>query len=93
MRMYNLIKQSISYVKTSDNLWHCHMDDPNENITDSGLFKFNAKITRRIDAAGNKNDVEIAIALKYLSNSWRTVEMPLINCEINTNLVSELHHY
>ena len=69
------------------------MDDPNENITDSVLFKFNAKITRRIDAAGNKNDVEIAIALKYLSNSWRTVEMSLINCEINTNLVSELHHY
>ena len=69
------------------------MDDPNENITDPGLFKFNAKITRRIDATGNKNDVEIAIALKYLSNSWRTFEMPLINCEINTNLVSELHHY
>ena len=31
---------------------------------------------------GTKN-VEIMDPLKYLSNFWRTVEMPLINCEIN----------
>ena len=23
------------------------------------------------------------VSLKYLSNFWRTLEMPLINCEIN----------
>ena len=28
-------------------------------------------------------NVEIAVPLKYLSNFWRTLEMPLINCEIN----------
>ena len=28
-------------------------------------------------------DVEIMVPLKYLSNFWRTLEMPLINCEIN----------
>ena len=27
-------------------------------------------------------DVEIMVPLKYLSNFWRTLEMPLINCEI-----------
>ena len=27
--------------------------------------------------------VEIMVPLKYLSNFWRTLEMPLINCEIN----------
>ena len=26
------------------------------------------------------------VALKYLSNFWRTLEMPLINCEINLDL-------
>ena len=26
------------------------------------------------------------VPLKYLSNFWRTLEMPLINCEINLNL-------
>ena len=28
-------------------------------------------------------NVEIMVPLKYLSNFWRTLEMPLINCEIN----------
>ena len=27
-------------------------------------------------------DVEIMVPLKYLRNFWRTLEMPLINCEI-----------
>ena len=26
------------------------------------------------------------VPLKYLSNFWRTLEMPLINCEINIQL-------
>ena len=28
-------------------------------------------------------NVEIMASLKYLCNFWRTLEMPLINCEIN----------
>ena len=27
--------------------------------------------------------VEISVPLKHLSNFWRTLEMPLINCEVN----------
>ena len=27
--------------------------------------------------------IEIMVPLKYLSNSWRTLEMPLVNCEVN----------
>ena len=27
-------------------------------------------------------NVEIMVPLKYLSNVWRTLEMPLINCEV-----------
>ena len=30
-----------------------------------------------------KKNVEIMVPLKYLSNFWRTLEMPLINCEVN----------
>ena len=30
-----------------------------------------------------QKDVEIVVPLKYLSNFWRTLEMPLINCEDN----------
>ena len=31
---------------------------------------------------GDIENVEIMIPLKYLSNFWRTLEMPLINCEV-----------
>ena len=32
---------------------------------------------------GNTKDVEIIVPLKYLSNFWRTLEMALINCEVD----------
>ena len=31
---------------------------------------------------GTKN-LEILVPIKYFSNFWRTLEMPLINCEVN----------
>ena len=30
--------------------------------------------------------VKIAVPLKYLSNFWRSLEMPLINCKIELSL-------
>ena len=45
-------------------------------------FKFKQKITGETEADGTKN-VEIMVSLKDLSNFWRTLEIPLINCEIN----------
>ena len=50
------------------------------NTTDS--FNFKANITGQTGDDGTK-DVEIMVPLKYLSNFWRTLEMPLINCEVN----------
>ena len=41
------------------------------------------KITGETPDDGNTKDVEIIVPLKYLSNFWRTLEMPLINCEVN----------
>ena len=41
------------------------------------------KITGKTPVKGNTKDVEIIVALKYLSNFWRTLEMPLINCQLN----------
>ena len=31
---------------------------------------------------GNTKDFEMIVPLEYLSNFWRTLEMPLINCEV-----------
>ena len=83
MPMYNLIEYSDNYSKTSGSLWQYYKDDPNNNLTDSESFKSKVKITQNTPAAGNTKDVEIIVPLKYLSNFWRTLEMPLINCEVN----------
>ena len=54
----------------------------------TGSFNFKTKITGQTAATNNNDniagrvDVEIMVPLKYLSNFWRTLEMPLINCEV-----------
>ena len=92
MPMYNLIEYSNNYAKRSGSLWQYCKDIPvrnnnNEieeftegNTTDS--FNFKAKITGQTGNDGMK-DIEIMVPLKYLSNFWKTLEMPLINCEVN----------
>ena len=92
MSMYNLIEYSDNYAKTTGSLWQYCKDIParnannitenstRDNTTDS--FNFKAKITGQTGNNGTKG-VEIMVPLKYLSNFWRTSEMPLINCEVN----------
>ena len=58
-------------------------DEPNNNLADSESFKSKIKITGKTPNNGNEKNVEIMVPLKYLSNFWRTLEMPLINCEVN----------
>ena len=81
--MYNLIEYSDNYRKTSGRLWQYYRDEPNNNLANSESFKFKVKITGKTPANDNEKDVEIMVPLKYLSNFWRTLEMPLINCEVN----------
>ena len=92
MPMYNLIEYSDNYAKTTGSLWQYCKDIPalnangeitqftEGNPTDS--FNFKVKIAGRTGNGGTKN-VEIMVPLKYLGNFWRTLEMPLINCEVN----------
>ena len=76
MPMHNLIEYNDCYSKTSGSLWRYYRDDPNDNITRSQPLKYKTKITGKTLAAGNTNDVKIAVPLKYLSNlenSWNAV--------------------
>ena len=92
MPMYNLIKYSNNYSKTSGNLWQYCKDIPDVNndgkIVDfndanaTHSFNFKTKITDQTNDNRVIN-VEIMVTLKYLSNFWRTLEIPLINCEVN----------
>ena len=89
--MYNLMEYSDNYSKTSGSLWQYCKEIPainNEgaiinfdgtNATDS--FSFKTKITGQTNNNGIIN-IEIMVPLKYLSNFWRALEMPLINCEV-----------
>ena len=81
--MYNLIEYSDNCLKTSGSLWEYYKDDPNDNIVRSEWFKSKIEITGKTPANGNIKDVEIIVPLKYLINFWRTLEIPLINCEVN----------
>ena len=67
-------------------IWQQYRDAPNDNITESESFRSKIKVTGKIPDDGNRKNVEIVVPLKYLSNFWRTLEMPLINCEIILDL-------
>ena len=86
MPMYNLIEYSDNYAKTTGSLWQYFRDEPvddDDDIEDSKSFKSKTKITGKTPIDDNEKDVEIMVLLKYLSDFWRTLEMPLINCEVN----------
>ena len=85
MPMYNLIEYSDNYAKTTRSLWQYFRDEPvdDDDIEDSKSFKSKTKMTGKTPNDDNQKDVEIMVPLKYLSNFWRTLEMPLINCEVN----------
>ena len=88
MPLYNLID---NYSDTSGSLWNFKRDeiDNNANVTNDNnapSFKYKANLIGNTENNGTKNGVKIAVPLKYLSNFWRSLEMPLINCKIELSL-------
>ena len=81
MPKYNLIEYSDNYSKTSGSLWQYCKDIPavnnNGDIVDfkgdnaTDLFNIKAKITGQTDDDGERNNVEIMVSLKYLSNFFK----------------------
>ena len=92
MPMYNLLEYSKNYKKTTRSLWNYYRDEPNsttddDNITHSILNSesFDYKLDFISSVTNNnltKNDVKIVTPLKYLSNFWENLNMPLVNCEV-----------
>ena len=90
-----MLEYSKNYEKTSGSLLNYYRDEPNEaeiandngavniSIRNSKSFDYKTKIVGTLTAnVLEKDDVEIAIPLKYLGNFWRSLDIPLINCEI-----------
>ena len=82
MSMYNLIEYSDNYAKTGS-LWQYFTDESDDILANSESFKCKIKITGKTPNNDIEKDVEIMVALKWLSNFWRTLEMPLISFEVN----------
>ena len=92
MLIYNLIEYNDAYSKTLGSLQQHYRDelalDGKSSITDfpakvtnRNSFKFKQQIKVQIENCGRR-DVAVMVQLKDLRNFWKTLEMPLINCEI-----------
>ena len=59
----------------------------NNKITTSKYFEYKTKIAGKTPANNNNRlNIEVAIPLKYLSNFWRSLDLSLINYEIEYDL-------
>ena len=95
MPMYNLIEYSDNYADSSGSLYPFKRDESPMNdagnplnvaLDNSTSFKYKAILLGKAnDADGNDRSLKnakIVVPLKYLSNFFRSLEMPLINCKI-----------
>ena len=94
MPMYNLFEYSDNYSDTSGSLWQFKRDEQDMNYRNSDdvttaepTIKYKSNILENTAAAGALKNVKIIIALKYLSNFRRPLEMTLINCKIHLEFV------
>ena len=83
------------YQDSSATLYQYNQDEPPEaNATDdltvdnSNSFKYKVSLLGNPVVPDNiaKRSVKVVVPLKYLSNFFRSLEIPLINCKIKLNL-------
>ena len=99
MSMYNLTEYSDNYSDTSGRLQQFKRNEVLNNNADltadnSQSFKYKvALLGKTADAVNNTNislkKTKIIVRLKHLSNSWRLLEMLLINCKIHLELKAD----
>ena len=93
MPVYDLIEYSDNYSDTAGSLWQFKRDEilGNINLTNNNCssFKYKSNLIGNTDVDGanrKKESVKIVLQLKYLSNFWRSWEIPLINCKVELSL-------
>ena len=92
--MYNLIEYSDNYQDSSAMLYQYKRDEPPDDIANNFTQNNSRSLSYKIKLLGNpvlaKNiarlNVKIVIPLKYLSNFFRLLEMPLINYKVKLSL-------
>ena len=101
MSMYNLLKYESNYSTMSSGLWNYYRDEINDDANanyganyrinnsktrTSKSFAYKTKLIGSIPGDNNILDEEVVVPLKYLSNFGRSLDLPLINCEIEFDL-------
>ena len=97
MPMYNLIEYSDNYQDSSATLYQYKRDEPPEaNAINDLTTDTSSSFKCKVELFGNTvldsditKSVKIVVPLKYFSNFFRSLEMPLINCRIKLNLTSK----
>ena len=84
MPMYNLLEYSKNYRKTTESLWNYYRDEPSNPLSsNSESFKYKTSITGKTPENNDLlTNVKLVISLKYLSNFWRSLNIPLTNFEL-----------
>ena len=91
--LHNLLNYSKNYRKTTGSLFNYYRNggavgNISYSIKNSKSFDFKTSITGKLEGNNvEKHDVETVVSLKYLSNFWRTLNIPLINCEVYLVLI------
>ena len=98
--MYNLIEYSDNYQDSSATLYQYKQGerpegDPIPNLDKSSSFKYKVELLGDPVVANNiaRRNVKVVAPLKYLSNFFRSLEMPLINSKIKLNLTWKKNAY
>ena len=95
MPMYKLIEYWDNYQDSSAALYQYKRDEPPEGDAVADLTADNSNSLKcKISLLGNpvvanniaKINGKVVVPLKYLSNFFRSLEMPLINCKTKLNL-------
>ena len=91
--MYNLLEYSLNYSDTIGSLWFYFRDEATTfknaiaDYDNSKSSKYKTKLIRSTAAAnGILENATSALSLRYLSNFWRSLEMPLINGKVKLKL-------
>ena len=90
--MYNLLEYSKNYRKATGSLWNYYRYEPTSDVKinhylGSKSFEFKSSTVGEVedinkDNQAKKNKIKFIVPLKHLSSLWRSLKMPLINCEI-----------
>ena len=84
MPMNNLLEYNKNYRKTTGSLWNYYRDEPSNSLSsNSESFKYKTSITGKTPEDNDSlTNAKVVIPLKHLSNFWISLNIPLINCEV-----------